>query len=717
MKEQPEERPLQRETLDPIFRPRSVAVIGASTKRGAIGRVLFEKLLYSGFNGPVFPVHPTARHVHSVQAYPSILDVPQQVDLAVIAVKRELVLEVARECARAGVRGLVVITAGFREVGEKGRALEEELLRIVRQAGMRMVGPNCMGVICTDPRVNLDATFAPTVPRRGNVGFVSQSGALGVTILEYAANLNLGVSMFISIGNKADIAGNDVLDYWADDPSVEVILMYLESFGRPQQFVRLARQISRKKPIVIVKSGRTRSGAVAAASHTGAIAGTDRLFDAIFAQCGITRADTIEEMFDYAMGFANLPLPAGNRVAVITNAGGPGIMAADACENHGLELPPLSAETIERLRPHVSPEASLRNPIDLLAGANEQDFRVALQCVLDDPNIDGVIVIFVPPVVTDPVKVAHSISQAMSGHNKPVMGCFMGVKGIAGGIEELQKHRIPAYAFPESAVRTFRAMWDYAQWKSRPEQPAPRLPVESGRARAIIQQALSEGREFLSDQEGIALLAHYGIPFVETRVCDDAASVMKAAHDIGFPVVLKLSSPRVLHKTEHGAVITNVFNEDRLQSAFQQLESVVDRLQLSAGSYRYLVQAMVSDGREVMLGIQHNPRFGPMVAFGLGGIWVEVFQDVALRLAPLSRDVAEDMIQSIRGVDILRGIRGKQAVDFERLTEVLLRLSQLAVDHPEIVELDINPFLAFPEGHRCVAVDVRCRVVDPPNGP
>ncbi len=710
MKIEAEERPLRRETLHAIFRPRSVAVIGASTRPGAIGRVIFEKLLQSGFNGPVYPVHPKAAHVHSVRAYRSILEVPEPVDLAVIAVKREMVLDVAGECARAGVKGLIVITAGFREVGGAGVEMEQRLLQIVRDAGMRMVGPNCMGVICTDPEVQLDATFAPTVPRPGRIGFVSQSGALGVAILEYAARLNLGVSMFISIGNKADIAGNDVLDYWQDDPSVEVILMYLESFGRPQQFVRLARTISRRKPIIIVKSGRTQTGARAAASHTGALAGTDVLFDAMFAQCGITRADTIEEMFDFAMGFANQPLPAGRRVAIITNAGGPGILAADACENHGLELPALSEATLNKLRPHVSPEASLRNPVDLLAGATETEFKYAVQCVLQDEHIDGVIVIFVPPVVTDPIKVAQSISEAMENSQKPVMGCFMGVKGIAGGVKELQKHHIPAYTFPESAVKTFRAMYDYARWKQRREKPAPVYQVEKEKASEVIERALGEGRKFLSDMEGITLLRCYGIPFASTSLCHSLDEVLAAARKLRYQVVLKLSAPTIIHKTEYKAVKTGIYDEKGVRKAYAELMRVAQSLPGEGSPYGILVQQAVQGGREVMMGIHHAPRFGPLVAFGLGGIWVEVFKDVCLRLAPLTEDLAEEMIESIQGYPILRGIRGEAPVAFETLKEVLLRLSQLACDFPQITELDLNPFMAFAAAEQCMAVDVRCKV-------
>ncbi len=694
-------------SLDAIFRPRSVAVIGASTRPGAIGRVIFEKLLASDFNGPVFPVHPKAEFVRSVKAYANIKAVPQHVDLAIIAVKREQVAAVVQECADAGVRGLIVVTAGFREVGEEGRRREEKILAIVREHGMRMVGPNCMGVICTDPDVRLDGTFAPTIPLPGNIGFVSQSGALGVTILEYAASLNLGVSMFVSIGNKADIAGNDVLEYWQHDDSVDVILMYLESFGRPQEFVSLAREISRKKPIIIVKSGRTTSGARAASSHTGALAGTDTLYDAMFRQCGIIRADSIEEMFDFAMGFANQPLPAGNRIAVITNAGGPAIMAADACENLGLELPPLSEATQAKLRERVSPEASTANPVDLLAGADETDFQFALQCVLADPGIDAAIVIFVPPLITDPLRVARSISEAIGNSGKPVMGCFMGVKGIARGVEELKRHDIPAFAFPESAAKALHAMYEYQRWRTRPAGKPQKFELDSEKISAIIARAREQQRDFLSDDEAMQVLRACGIPAAETRIVRSIEEAQQVAQEIGYPVVLKLSSRAVLHKTEHNAVKVGLQDEEALRRAFAELSKTATDLNLEAGSYCFLLQEMVRGGREVMFGCTRQENFGPLLAFGLGGIYVEVFRDVSLRIAPILPETAREMVESIKGFDILKGVRGEKSVDLELLYTILLRLSQLVCEHREITELDINPFLAFPDGKMCKAVDAR----------
>lgn len=697
-------------TLDGIFKPRSVAVIGASRRLGAIGRALFDKLLRADFNGPVYPVHPRAEYVGGVKAYPTLHEVPGPVDLAVIVVPRPEVFAAARQCGEKGVKGLIVITAGFKEIGPEGAAQEQELLAIVRRYGMRMIGPNCMGVICTDPGIRLDATFAGTYPERGNIAFASQSGALGVTILDYAASLNLGVSMFASIGNKADISGNDLLEYWRDDDSINVILMYLESFGRPSKFVQLAREVTRTKPIVVVKAGRTESGARAVSSHTGAITGSDAAFDALFAQCCVLRANSIEEMFDFAMGLANQPLPAGNRVAIITNAGGPAIMATDACENLGLRLASLSAATQARLREKLLPEASVRNPVDLLPAAGEQDFTFALEQVLREEEVDAALVIFVPPLVTGVFEVTRGIAQVAGSFNKPVVGCLMGMRGVATGFAELKRNRIPAFPFPESAVRCLAAMARYASWRRSPVTVAPRFPVKQVAVQEIVQQARSERREHLHDSEAFRVLQAYGIPAAGVAPCRDWEAVQQAALQLGYPVVLKLSSSEVLHKTEVKGVRLNLRTRDELAAAFLDLQAQVSALGLAKEQTRFLVQRMLTGGREVLFGIHAVPNFGAVLAFGLGGIYVEALKDIILRAVPLSVEDAQAMVQGIRGAAILQGVRGEAPVAFAQLSEVLLRLSQLAEDFPELAEMDINPFLAFPEAEKCAAVDVRMRI-------
>ena len=697
-------------SLDAIFRPKSVAVVGASSSKGGIGREIFDKILEADFNGLVYPVNPRAEFIHSVKAYPSISALPEPADLAVIVVPSKSVPSVVEECARTGVKGLVVISAGFKETDEKGAAEEKKLVRIIREHGMRMVGPNCMGVINADPDVRLDATFAPTIPKRGNVGFVSQSGALGVTILEYANKLNLGVSMFISVGNKADISGNDLLEYWKDDPSVDVILMYLESFGNPRKFIRLAREVSQEKPIIVVKSGRTASGARAASSHTGALAQTDLAFDALFRQCGVIRADTIEEMFDISMAIANQPIPKGNRVGIVTNAGGPGIMAADACEGLNLEITDFSEETMAKLRDYLPPEASVHNPVDLIASGDEDAFQYALDQVLQDEQVDAAIVIFVPPIFTDPLKVAQKISGVAIRFAKPVLGCFMGTRGVSGGVEELKKNRIPAYSFPESAAEALSAMVVYGQWKQRERGKIVELAVDKEKVEGIFESCRQQKRAHLLDNEVIDVIEAYGIPFARSVLGKSLPEVAEAASGMGFPVVLKVMSGDVLHKSDVGGVVVDLRSEKELKEAYNEINANLAEKNIPADRLLFAVQEMVSGGRELILGLNSVPDFGHLVMFGLGGIYVEALKDVVFRIAPLTDNDAREMVEAIRGYPILKGIRGESPVAFEKIYETLMRLSQLALDFPEILELDINPFMTFAEPVRCKSVDARIKI-------
>ncbi|MFQ5706015.1 MAG: acetate--CoA ligase family protein [bacterium] len=697
-------------SLDAIFRPKSVAVVGASTQRGVLGREIFDKLLGSDFNGPVYPVNPKAQYIHAVKAYPRISAIPDQVDLAVLVVRKEFVLDIIRECADCGVKGVIVLTAGFKETGARGAQVERQMVEILQAHRMRMVGPNCMGVINTESEVRLDATFAPVVPEPGNVGIVSQSGALGQTILEHAQNLNLGVAMFASVGNKADVSGNDLLEYWRDNPHVEVILMYLESFGNPKKFVQLAKQVSKKKPIIIVKSGRTVSGARAATSHTGALAGMDVAYDALFKQSGVIRADTIEEMFDFALGMANLPRPKGNRVAIITNAGGPAIMAADACESLGLEVAKLRNETKARLREKLVPEASVQNPIDLLAGGGPDEFQFALDEVLRDKNVDAAIVIFVAPIITDPTQVALKISQVAAKFEKPVLGCFMGVKGVATGVEELHRRRIPAYAYPESAARTLAAMVKYSEWLKKKTGTVPEFDVDKETVAAILAQAIRENREDLNFREITRILRCYHIPFVQSRVCKNVAEILTAAREMAWPLVLKLSSEEIIHKTEVGGVKVDLRSEQELQNAYRQMFAALEQRNIPMQSVSFVVQEMLAAGRETIVGFHSVKNFGSLVMFGLGGIYVEVMNDVAFRIAPLTDLDAARMIREIKGRPILEGIRGEAPVHLGIIEETLLRLSQLTLDFPQIVEMDINPFLVFPEKAKCRGVDARMRI-------
>lgn len=696
-------------SLDPILRPASIAVIGASRQPDTVGWQLVDNLLRHHFQGPVYPVNPNADSIHSVRAYASIKDVPQPVDLAVIVVPSVLVLQVARECVEAGVRGLVVISAGFKEIGGDGVERERELVALARNAGVRLVGPNCVGVLNSHPSVRMNATFAPAMPPPGPVAFMSQSGAMGVSILDYAESLGIGVSMFVSAGNKADVSGNDLIEYWRNDPDTHVILLYLENFGNPARFVQLAREVTRSKPICVVKSGRTGAGARAAASHTGAIAGTDLVTDAIIAQAGAIRAQTVDELFDLAMGFANQPLPRGNRVAIVTNAGGPGIIIADTCEANGLEVTPLAKETEKKLRARLPEEASVKNPVDLIATATAQTYEFALDTVFSDPDVDAAIAAFVPPLGIQTQDVAQAIVRVNERHyDKSLLAVLMGRQGLPAGVAELQSAHIPAFTFPESAARTLGAMWKYGASVKRAAGETVTFDADDDVVRRIVSGALEAGRGRLSEPDALRVLEAYGVrvPAWDFVAKDASGSLAvraaAAAESIGFPVALKLVSPDVAHKTDVGGVVLELESRVEVEGAAERLvggfASPLDGL---------LVQAMAPKGTETIVGATRVPRVGPMIMFGMGGVYVEVMRDVVLRLGPLLDTDAREMIRGVRLYKLLEGVRGEPPRDLAALEEVILRVSQLAERHPEIVELDVNPLIALEEGSGALAVDVR----------
>lgn len=695
-----------RASLDSLLRPEAVAVIGASREPGTIGYQILDNLLVHGFRGTVYPVNPKARSIHSVRAYGSVRELPETPDLAVIVVPKQHVVPVLRECGEAGIPGAVVISAGFREVGPEGARRERELLEIAREHGIRLVGPNCMGVINTSPRVSMNATFAPTMPPPGPIALMSQSGAMGVSILDYAAEYGFGISQFVSMGNKADVSGNDLLEYWREDDAVGVILMYLENFGNPQNFNRIARATTREKPVIAVKAGRSAAGARAASSHTGALAAMDVATDALFAQCGVLRADTVEELFDLAMAFGNAPLPAGPGVAVVTNAGGPGIIIADACEARGLEVPSLAEATRERLRRTLPDEASVGNPVDMIASAGADDYRRVLEVVLEDDGVDSVIAAFVPPLGIDAVDVARAIRQAADGSEKPVLAVLMGREGLPQGMAELREASIPAYIFPESAARALGAMDRHRRRLARPEGRVESFRAESDRAGELLSRAREEGRRLLTVDESLSVMEAYGVPTAAHRMARDAEEAVAAAADLGFPVVLKAVAPGLVHKTEEGGVVLGLEDPEAVRAAYGDIEGSSQAWE-EARLEGVVVQPMVSGGREVILGMTTEPNFGRLIMFGLGGIYVEALGDVTFRLQPVSDLDAREMVRSIRGAALLEGVRGEPPVDFELLAEMLQRISQLVEDHPEIAELDVNPFLAFPEDGGSLAVDAR----------
>ncbi|HSW38746.1 MAG TPA: acetate--CoA ligase family protein, partial [Acidobacteriota bacterium] len=611
------------EQLKAIFAPRSVAVIGASSKTHSLGRSVFANLLFAGYSGCVYPINPNTKSVLGVRAYPSVLDVPDDVDLAVVLVPAGYVTQVLKDAGRKGCKGAIVITAGFKEIGGSGVELERKLQEDARKYGMAVVGPNCFGVINTNPSISLNATFSRSFPLAGKIAFISQSGAVGVAALEYAAGENIGFSKFISIGNKADIHENHVLEALADDPETDVIILYVEDLEDPKEFIKLARQISEKKPILAVKSGRTTEGAKAAASHTGALSGSDEVFDSLFAQCGVLRVETLEELFRFGIAFANQPLPRGRRVAIVTNAGGPGIMATDASVRHGLELTALEAGTTSILRKDLPPTASSSNPIDLLGDADESRYQLAMQAALNDDNVDGVIVICVPQMTTDLEATSRVIVRQGKFSDKPVFAVYMATGDIKDSLKILEEAQIPHYRFPEDAARALGAMARYVRWKKRPRTEFMHFDdIKPDQVRKIIDQARKEKRFFLPEPEAHAVLQAYGLPMTRSRLVHNEDEAARAASEIGFPVVLKIVSPDILHKVDVGGVQLNLQSEADVIKAYGDLVAQVKAACKDAEIWGVFVQEMVRGGKETILGMKRDPHFGPLLMFGLGGIYV-----------------------------------------------------------------------------------------------
>lgn len=691
--------------LDHIFRPRSIAVIGATSRPGSIGRELTHNLLSYDFKGQVFPVNPHARFIHSIKCHPSILDIPDPVDMAVIIVKKELVLPVVEACGQKGVGGVVVITAGFKEVGEEGAREEEELLALVQKYGMRMIGPNCFGVINTHPDVTMNATFSRTQPLPGKIGFMSQSGALGEAILAHAHRLGLGFSMFASVGNKADISGNALLNYWKDDPNTQIILLYLESFGDPETFTGIARQITRVKPIIAVKSGKTTAGARATISHTGALAGHDIGVDALFDQCGVLRVNSMEELFDVAEAFDHQPVPRGNRVAILTNAGGPGILATDAAAGLGLDVAALDPSTVAALKAHLPTAAATGNPVDMIASATGTEYRMALRALFDDPNVDSVICLFVPPIMIDEMAVAEAIVEARAQTDKTLLACFMGSQDAAGGADRLKKAGIPVYSFPEEMAKVLERMSQHRAWLNRPVRTAPKPERGITSVRDDLARLARSGQIQILGSEALNLLERCGIPTAPLVGGSGIAELQTAAEKMGYPVVLKLDSEGLAHKTEIGAVIVDIRNADELARQHQALLSLAAKHKLTGANV--VLQPMVTGGVEMALGMVRDPQFGPLVMCGVGGVLVEVVRDIAFKLPPLSLDDAREMIDQLKGRKLLAGHRGAPPVDVEALVSALVRLSLLVTDFPLISELDINPFVVCPSGSTSRAIDAR----------
>ena len=707
------ERVAAAQSMRAFFNPRSVAVVGVSRRGEGIGAALLGNLQRAGFTGQLYPIHPHAAEINSLPAFPRVSAVGAPVDLALIAVPAAAVEEVVADCATAGVHGVVVISSGFAEVSAAGRETEQRLRALVRASGMRLVGPNCMGLLNTDPEVALNATFTtPTLPPAGNIGMLSQSGALGLAMLDYVQSLHIGLSTFVSVGNRADVSSNDVLAYWADDPCTDVIVLYLESFGNPRRFARIAPDVARHKPIIAVKSGRSAAGSRAAASHSAALATSDTAVEALFEQAGVIRANTLQELFDVAVLLATQPMPPGPRVGVVTNAGGPGILLADMGETHGLVFPELTPETTAALRTFLPAQAGLANPIDMIASATPAQYARTIELVGTDPNIDALIVIYIPPLVTEPAEIAQAIADGAGNVpvSKPVLTVFMTSQGIPAVLNAGPRRTIPTYIFPENAALALSAAVRYGRWRTQPRGTPLRLsPFAHSAARAVVERVLTKatGPVWLQPGDVAAVLQAAGIALAAIEQTSPAEAVATAER-LGYPLVAKVVSPDILHKSDVGGVILGLDTPAAVASAVQTLVARMQQRQVRLDGI--LLQRQISSGIEALVGVTSDALFGPLLVCGLGGTLVKVVRDVAFRLIPVSDVEATEMLGKLRANVLLEGYRGAPPGDREALMTLLLCVSALAESIPELQEFDLNPVKVLSPGEGVIALDGRMRL-------
>jgi acetyl coenzyme A synthetase (ADP forming)-like protein len=698
--------------LETFFSPKSVAIVGASKDATKLGNVVLRNAIEGGYKGKLYPINPKADEILGYKAYPSVQALPEVPDLAVIVIPYPHVPAAVEDCGKKGVPSVVIISAGFREAGYEGMNRELEVLKIAKQYNIRVIGPNCLGVIdCFTP---LNVTFAAGTPPSGPIDFMSQSGALGVAILDWAmAGSEIGFSKFVSLGNKADVSEIDLMRAWADDPKSRVILAYSEGLPNGQEFIRVAREVSRKKPIIMVKSGVTQAGSRAVSSHTGSLAGSEQAYRAAFRQAGVLRAETLQDLFDYALAFAYQPLLAGDRIAIVTNAGGPGILCTDALERKGLQLARFAPETTKLLQDFLPDAASANNPVDVLGDALADRYAYALERVALDPNVDGIIAIVTPQAMTDVHETGRVIGKCSRmirerGLNKPLIACLMGEFKMKPAIEMLAaEYGVPNYSFPERAANAFAAMRDYRALRAAPDLHVERFEVDNAHVRHVIQKVRAEGRVAIGDAESREIMTAYRLRIPQAKLAATADQAVALAAEIGYPVVLKIASPDILHKTDVGGVKVGLNSASDVRDAFDLIVYRAQRYVPNATIWGCLVQEMIPKGTEILVGMSRDPQFGPLVTFGLGGIYVEALRDVTFRVAPFDRTAASEMLSEIRAHALLDGIRGQPPADKDAIIETLLRISQLVTDFPEIVELDINPLMVYEQGRGAIALDAR----------
>ena len=708
-------------SLDAIFSPESVAIIGASNTPGKVGHDIFANILHGGFRGTLYPVNPKAKSILSVKTFPTITGISDKIDLSIIILPPKLCVKAVEESIAKGVKGIVIVSAGFREVGGEGIEIENRIVSLCKEAKVRLVGPNCLGVINPLPDVSLNASFSRRMPACGNISFISQSGALCTAVLDFAADRDFGFSKFISIGNKADVDELDLLLYLHNDLNTAVIILYLEELRKGQEFIEAVKEITsghRPTPVIVIKSGRTSAGAQAAASHTGALAGTEAVYGAIFKQAGIIRADSIAELFDFAnafaykhesaLGKAKRKIPSGKRVAIVTNAGGPGILATDMTVSSDLELAKFKQETIDELASHLPMTANIHNPVDIIGDAPSDRYENALATVIKDEGVDGVLVILTPQSMTNALGTAEAVVRVARRSPKPILCCFMGVVDVSAGVKYLQEHGYPVYKFPEDAAKALGALYKYSHWLNREHLPPFTLRQDRSAAEEIIRRCLAAGRTRLGEMDGLELLMCYGFSTLPTKLVKDEAAAMQIAEEIGFPVVMKIVSPQILHKSDAGGVVVGVKTKEEASNAFTRIMTNAKRYDPNALLEGVLIQKMAAPGDEVILGMNRY-AVGPLIMFGLGGIFVEIFKDVVFRLSPVDRDEAHRMVGEIKGYKIFTGFRGRPKSDVEILEKNIIRLSDMVVNHPEIIELDINPLLVHEEGKGATVAD--CRII------
>ncbi len=695
--------------LDKIMKPKAIAVIGASAKEGTVGSEVMKRLTEYKFEGKIYPVNPKGEDMYGLTTYPSVLDVPGEVDMAVLVVNSKFVLDTVDQCDKKGIKGLVIISAGFKEVGGEGVALEQELVAKIRSYGMRIIGPNCVGIINT--ACSMDASFAQALPVKGDVAFSSQSGALGCGILNVLKDLNIGFSQFVSAGNQADVNAEDLLEYWENDEDTKQIMLYLEGIVNPSNFRRIASRVTKKKPVIALKSGRSAAGASAASSHTGSLAGADKAADALLKQSGVIREVELRDLFGTSQAFANSPLPKGKRVAILTNSGGPGIMATDALCEYGMEIAKLAPETTEYLKSFLPSAASVKNPVDMIASANAEQYQKSLEACLKDENVDMVMVIYLLLMGATDVEMAKAVMDVRAKYpNKPVVGVFMTTADFFTKLSEFETVNMPFYAYAEEGARAMRRLLEYSDWKNKPVGQVSTFDVDKAKVEKIIAGSIAEGRDQLTTLESIDVLQAYGIRACKYGLATDVNQVKELGNSIGYPVVMKMTSKTTSHKTDVGGVVVNICSEEQLVNEYNALLGRLEEKGLIEGLEGVIIQEMVKGSREMVCGIATDPQYGPMMMFGLGGVFIEVMKDVTFRLAPLTNDEALEMIKSVKAYHLLEGARGTKPAQIDQIQETLLRLSQLVNDFKFIDELDINPLLISEKTGEGIAVDGRIKV-------